>query len=310
MTRIGFLALETVPFIVLVVGFPAVTAGTEIGVQEILIDAHKAFDAKDYEKSIQFCDNILLADPNNAEALKLKNSAQQAIRSRTIVKAQEAFFAGQYDAAIKIFDGLLSKNPQDFEVKALRDKAENVRNENEKKTTEARDSQASIRKWTHFTHTTDTFRFRLEWQLHPVLRGTTVGTGNIPDVDAPVNLNEVHLLLGKNYGVAKYLWLGLHYGLMLGLGDSVSWGFELRPLIGFPIWAFSESYGLKLSVGSNLGYHNNYFKQGDVEFQLPHRWQVDGFGQLLLQLGRVSVVGGGGIDINAKPFLMVGLEGG
>jgi|GEM_PF-5317507 len=55
-----------------------------LAIQEIYIKANQAFEINDFEECVRLCDNILIADPENAEANALQKKANKAIYNRDL----------------------------------------------------------------------------------------------------------------------------------------------------------------------------------------------------------------------------------
>ena len=96
---------------------------------EKLAQARNLINAGKYDDAIALLNDMLKADPNDAQAKTLltqattKKAAAEKDRANKLAQARGNIDAGRYDAAISTLNGLLKNDPNDKEAKSLLDEA-------------------------------------------------------------------------------------------------------------------------------------------------------------------------------------------
>ena len=104
-------------------------AAAEKARNENLAKARSLIAAGKYDDAIALLNDMLKADPNDAQAKTLltqattKKAAAEKDRANKLAQARNNIDAGKYDAAISTLNGLLKTDPNDKEAKALLDEA-------------------------------------------------------------------------------------------------------------------------------------------------------------------------------------------
>ena len=104
-------------------------AAAEKARNENLAKARSLIAAGKYDDAIALLNDMLKADPNDAQAKTLltqattKKAAAEKDRANKLAQARSNIDAGKYDPAISTLNGLLKTDPNDKEAKALLDEA-------------------------------------------------------------------------------------------------------------------------------------------------------------------------------------------